>query len=343
MACSTCSCDPCSCGSSCRPANTVYDCAAADPGIATSGRHLEVLDSKFNVRRLQNAAGFLVNRQNGSGAWEQAWSTTPNVALAGFQATTNVAFGSILVQGSDGVLRYLIPPASANLYPRTDASGNLIFATLPTQSVPDPLTVTTANVTTLNLGSGVITGALQFTGLPTSAPTFFLGVDGSGNLVQGTPANTGSQSVMFFEAPTSPSAATPNRTTVPGDPLVIGNEIDFSSTSGALIAVTNSVTLTVVLAGFYQLDYSGYVSYVNAAVGGNPAIILLINGIAVNNGNSRPDAALTRVVRGAPLTGIAQRRLAAGDTIQLQLAATSGAAANVETYEVRLRATRTGT
>lgn len=342
MSCTTCSQTPCTCGSSpCSPANVVYQGACTDPGVAQVGRHLPVLDSQFCERRLAPGdGGFLVLSVNSSGTPNIEWTNAPDVTLGDFTATQGQVFGTLLVQNSDDVFRALTGPSVANLVLLTDANGNLYFDALPAATVPDPLTVTTLNATNYTLGTGTFTGVPQFTGLASGTFTSLVGLDGSGNLVTGTLASNSAQSVMFFESPTSPSAATPNKTATAGSLLVIGNEISSSlPASGALISVTNSQTLTVVQAGYFEIDYSGYVSYANAAVGGNPGIILLINGIAVANGNTRPDAALTRIVRGMAIAGFAGRDLAVGDTIQLQLAASTGAAPNPETYEVRLRAT----
>lgn len=340
-----CSCNqsPCCCGSSpCQPANVVYQGACTDPGSNNTGAHLSILDNSFCPRRLLNAAGFLENRQTGSG-WAQQWTTAPTVALGTFQAVTGAAFGNFVIIGSDSVWRQLLGPATANLVLTTNALGQVYFAVPPPATIPDPLTVTTLNTTNLNVsGPATFNGTDVFNNLPTAAITQTIGLNASNQLVIGTAATTGTQTAMFFESPTSPAAAVPNANTPAGTNLIIGNLIYDSVLpvvpGGALWTVTSSQTLTCVTPGTYLVNFEGQVTY-DSGSSGNPSILLLVNGTVVSNGNSRPSG-VTTTLRAANLCGTYSRRFAAGDTINLQLG--SGSGTNTNVYEARVNLTRTG-
>lgn len=340
---SNCCCGGCGC-SVCQPANVIYRSQCTDPGSVVSLNHISGLDAQFcNKRLLPGEGGFLFAEQNSSGSWIIKFSPSPTIILGDQIAVLNQTFGKLVVNGSDNIQRQLTGPSTAGLTLTTNASGDLIFTTFPTQNTPDPLTVNTINAANFTLGSGTFTGTPVFTGLATTAIVSVVGLDAAGNLVKGTPATSLPQGCMFFEAPTSPSAATPNAGATAGSALVIGNLL-FDSTlpavpGGALISATNSQTLTVLTAGWYSFEWCGQVQYTNPTTG-NPAIILLINAAPVNNGDSRPSAALLNSVRNVELTGFHMRHMAAGDTIQLQLASTSGT--NLAVYEVRLNAVRYG-
>jgi hypothetical protein len=299
------------------------------------------LDQQFCERRLIPAAGggFLVARATPNG-WNIGFSTAPVVALEEFLAVQGVAFGQVLVQQSDNVMRAMNGPAVANLVLGTNAAGQAMWIPIPAATVPDPLTVTDLTVTNLaTLNNVEISGGVVFTGLGTGTLAFTLGVDSSGNLIQGTPATTGVQSCMFYEAPTFPSATSPNAAVAAGGLLTIGNLIYDSVLpavpGGALITATNSQTLTVITAGSYNIDFCGMIT----STGVPSPINLLINGIIVNEGNSSSNSAQITTGRIQNVSGFEARRLAAGATIQLQL---GSGIATPATYAVRLRATRTG-
>lgn len=343
-ACGICGCNPCCGHGACDPANVIYQSTCADPGSLTVLRHILGLDQNLCVRRLipSGSGGYFVARQTPNG-WAMGFSTTPVVALEEFLAVQGVAFGQVLVLQSDSVMRAMNAPAVANLVLGTNAAGQAMWIPIPASTVPDPLTVGTLTVTgTANFNDVNIVGTTTMTGAATGTLATFLGLNAANEIIKGTLATSTPQAVMFFESPTSPNGATPNKAAVAGSALVIGNEINSSVAAGTLIAVINSQTLQVVEPGYYTIDYSGYVAYASTTVGGNPGILLLVNGVNVNNGNTRPDAAVTKLIRGMAITGFASRRFIAGDTLQLQLASSTGAAPNPETYEVRLRATRLG-
>jgi hypothetical protein len=337
----------CGCGgnSPCQPANVVYQSTCTDPGSATNLAYLTGLDQNFCERRFNAGnGGFFVAVPTGSGGFNMGFTVAPQVALTSFQAGIGTTFGNLTVLGSDSILRYLIGPATANQYVRTNASGQLIFGPLPASSVPDPLTVGTINATNFTLGNGTITGALSLPGVSSGTLSTFLGLDVNGNVITGTPSNTGSQVAMFFESPTTVAATSPNAPCTQGIPLTIGNLIFDSVTpavpGGALITPTNSQTLTVVTAGTYVFHWGGEIRWTGGS-SGKPSIQLLINGVIVNNGYSRNFTGGSNVPNGMVMSGVHGRKMAAGDTIQLQPGTGSGN--NISMYEVRLLAERTGT
>lgn len=343
----SCSCNqnPCCCGTSpCHPGNVIYQAECPDPGSVTALRHLLGLDEQFCKRRLlPGTGGYLIARQTGSGTWVYAFSTTPVVDLEEFTAIQSQAFGQLLVQGADDIMRAMNGPAVANLVLGTNAAGQAIWIPIPPATVPDPLTVANLTVTTLaTIASMAISGTINFTGLGTTTPAFLLGIDASGNLVKGDPATTGVQVASFFESPTSPSAATPNAGAAAGSLLTIGNLIYDSVLplvpGGSLFTATNSQTLTCITAGTYDVQWGGQITW-DSGSSGRPAMPLLVNGITVNNGNSRPTG-VTTTQRAANLWCGNPRRFAVNDTVQVQMG--SGVGANTNAYEVRVNFTRTG-
>lgn len=334
-----CGCGGCGC-TACQPANTVFNSTCTDPGAVNQGAALAVYDASFCHRRLANQAGLVVINLTPSGYQVKA-TTEPQVAFSTFSVASGGTVGSLLVQGLDQIIRTLLPPNTSGLYLSTNGVGQFVLAPLPTFSVPDPLTVTTATITNLTATNATVSGSVVFSGVTTGTAVATLGVDAGGNVVKSTGSTAGVQSSLYYEAPTIPSASNPNATTVPGSMLVIGNEVNSSlSSSGQLLSVNNSQTLEVVQAGFYLIDWTAYIAYADATVGGNPAVLLLINGVVVSNGNGYPSTDVVRMVRGANIAGTHQRRLNMGDTVQLQLAVSSNTGARAR--QVTLRATRIG-
>lgn len=331
MSCSnTCQCD------SCRPAFSPYRGTCEDVGSATSLTYLGGYTSQFCPARLEVSTGLLQSILDGSGNPAISFQDSPQVALPVTTAVASTGFGNIVIIGSDDKLTRLQGPATANLFLRTTATGQLIFAALPATTVPDPLIIGTINVTVAaNLPNTVITGTVAMSGIVAGTPVLFLGLDGSNNVVSQTAALTFPAVTMFFESPTSPSAATPNSPATSGNNLIIGNQIYDSG--GALITVTTSQQLTVAVAGKYLLEWCGMVEWTGGQQG-RPSMNLLINGIVVNYGNGRPDGSITTTQRTANLSGIHAIPLAVGTTISIQLGSTSGT--SISAYEVRLVATR---
>lgn len=341
MSLSSCGCGGCGCNA-CAPAGTIYRGTCTDPGVAAALSYIWGLDPQFCPYRLEGAVGLLQSRVDGSGNFQITFTESPVVDLPDVQAVQNVVIPDLVVIDSNDAWFHLLAPVASGLTLQTNAAGKWFIAPFPTAVVPDPLTVATLNVTTgATIAALTVTGAITASGIAAGTPTDFLGLNGNTVVKQSLALST-PQSVSFFESPTSPSAATPNSGATAGGLLVIGNEIGSSTTAGALITALNSQTLSVVAAGYYTIDYAGF-AVSNGNVVMTPSLQLLINGIVVNNGNSRvgpyPVAGTpSRIPQ--PLAGFEGRRLAANDTIQLQVATGSGS--NLSFYEVRLRATRLG-
>jgi len=349
MSCS-CSNSPCSC-SPCQPANTVYQGTCTDPGSATTLRHVLGLDSSFCQRRLlPGDGGYLVARATGSGGWLIDFTTEPVIPLSNITAVQSQTFGQFIVQGSDDIMRTLTGPAVENLYPRTNAAGQITFETLPTATVPDPLVVNDLTVVTnAQIADLQITGTATATGLATGTLTNVLGLNTSNEIIKGTIADTGSQCAAFFENTVSPNPQNsyPNANSSPGNPLVIGN-ILFDSTwpngvpgAGGLFAVLDQYTLSCVTPGTYVVDFFGMTrENTNQGGSGSQVISLKVNGIIVNSGNSNNWLNQNNQENLAHLAGQDMRRYIQGQTIQLVLG--SGATANTKCYEVRCNVTRLG-
>lgn len=343
--CGVCGCNNGSCGcaqQACQPANVIYEATCPDPGTVTRAAHLSVRDAQFCDRRLiPGTGGYLIAAQTPNG-WQIFFTTTPSVSLEELQAVAGSVFGNLVVIGSDGVMRKLVGPAVANQVILTNASGQPYFGPIPTATVPDPLTVGTLTVTGLTtLNNVAVSGGMNFTGLGTSAPSFLLGLDASGNLVKGDPATTGVQVAQFFESPTMPSAATPNVNAGAGSNLTIGNLVfdSVGTPGGALFTATNSQVLTCLTAGTYKVEWGGQVTW-DSGSSGRPGMILLVNGVPVSNGNSRSATGVTTTERSANLWCSIARRFAAGDTVQVQMGSAGGS--NTNAYEVAVNFERTG-
>lgn len=324
-----CGCGGCGC-TACQPANTVFNSTCPDPGVVNQGAALAVLDSSFCQRRLANQAGLLVINSTPSGYQVKA-TTEPQVAFTTFPVSSGGTIGNLVVQGADQVLRTLLPPNTSGLYLTTNGVGQFVLSPLPTFSVPDPLSVTTATVSNLTVPTqATFNGGVKFTALSSGTIATSVGLDASGNLITGGASVTGVQMAMFFEAATSPSASTPNSAATAGSNLVIGNLLYDSG--GSIVAVQDSQTLKVSVAGKYCIQWEAQMTYTGGSEG-KPAVLLLINGVIVNNGNARPTASTT-TQRSANFSGVEVRALAVNDTIQLQLASTSGT--NTHVYEARV-------
>lgn len=310
---STCGCGGCGCPQ-CGQANTIFDCPGVDPGILDFGRHLLVLDYQFNERRLLNGGGLLVNEQMGGGAWQFGFSNRPKVALDLVTAIEGAEFGSIVILGSDLRMRKVIGPAVALKFLQTNATGELIFDDLPAQPVPDPLVLTTLTATTANVTDLNTTGVVTLDNIATAAQSFFLGLDAANQIVKF--ASAGVAAAMFFESATSPAATFPNDAIGAGNYLIIGNTLYDSG--AALIAVTNSTTLTVAVAGKYALVWQASFNKLGG-VAQRIGAYLEINGIVVNQGPGMPASAAASNTQQMYLsqTGFELRTLAAGDVIRL--------------------------
>lgn len=312
-------------------------CGCGDPGAKATGAHLSILDYQFCPYRLQNGNGFLVNQQTGSG-FQMGWSTSPVPNLDTFQTVEDQNFGNIVAILANGQMRQLLGPATADLVPMTDAAGGVAFRALPTATIPDPLSLTTLNVTNLTAGTFTLTGTMSAGGIPTGTIANQLGLDGSGNVVKGG-STSGVGVAQFFESPTSPNAGTPNANVIPGNPLVIGNLL--YSFGGTFASVTNSQTITVQTTGPYELDWNGQVDGLATAARVGAGIQLVVNGNVVNNGGCTPTTSAGSQNIMTTVAGVWAMGLTAGDQIQLRLAP-SATGTTINVYEVGLRLTKIG-
>lgn len=325
----------CGCNA-CASANTIYRGGCTDPGTQDFLTYLSGLDAQFCPYRLAGNTGFLQSDVDGSGNFQITFTDSPSVDLPDTQAVLGMTFGDLVIIDSNNALSRLLGPATANLFLSTNASGGLSFGVLPAATVPDPLTVANLTVTTLaGFANVTISGTLAASGLSAGTPVSFLGLDGSNNVVTQSVTAANVQVAMFFESPTSPGATYPNESAAAGSNLVIGNMLYDSG--GTIINVTTSQTLTVAVAGKYKLEWNGMVAW-SGGNDGKPQLLLLINGVIVNNGNSSGSYGQNTSQRTAFLSGMEARTLAVGATIQVQLSSTSGA--NTHVYEVRLIATK---
>jgi hypothetical protein len=288
-----------------------------------------VLDFKFCEHRLTNAPGFLVNNINGSGNAGFGWTTTPQVQLSDFAATANVAFGQLIVMGSDYRWRALTGPATLGLFMQTDAVGNLVLGSPPAATIPDPLVVNDLNVANgATINDLTTNGTVTLNNIAAGTVVNLLGLDVSNELVLQS-LTAGLAAIMFYEAATSPSATAPNKTKVPGDYLVIGNELFDSGAN--LINVFTSESLKVAVAGKYII---AWVATCKLAVSTKAGVSLEINGVIVNNAG-RFDAEISQTSGGtsvSPYTGFEIRQLAVNDVLKLQL----GGSGTINTFNVRL-------
>lgn len=313
-------------------------CGCGDPGAKATGAHLSILDYQFCPYRLQNGNGFLVNQQTGSG-FQMGWSTSPVPNLDTFQTVEDQNFGNIVAILANGQMRQLLGPATADLVPMTDAAGGVAFRALPTATIPDPLSLTTLNVTNLTAGTFTLTGTMSANGLATGTVITQIGLDGSGNVVKGT-GTTGVQTAMFFESPSGSSVATPNAAVIAGGFLIIGNLLYDSG--GAIATVSDSQTVAIAVSGKYQVDWGGQIDSLGTPRTGM-TIQLVVNGIVVNNANCYPLDPILDTADGnrtMPVTGFHAQNFTVADTIKLQLSSNSGS--NLTTFQVRLRLTKIG-
>tara|TARA_R110000868_G_scaffold387620_1_gene656238 strand:- start:3243 stop:4151 length:909 start_codon:yes stop_codon:yes gene_type:complete len=300
---------------------------------------------------LPGDGGYLVARATGSGAWLIGFTTEPVVPLSNVTAVQSQTFGQFIVQGSDNIMRTLTGPAIADLYPRTNAAGQITFETLPTATVPDPLVVNDLTVVTNAAISDLqITGTATATGLATGTLTNVLGLNAANEIIKGTIAVTGSQCAMFFESPTSPAASSPNAnpSTADGNNLIIGNLLFDSAWpngvpgAGVLLTATNTQTITVLTAGVYVIDFGalivrGTVTDADPTPSrGRATVQLTINGAIVNNGNGSD---IEGSANAHNVWGQEMRRLAANDVVRLTLAANYAAS---RVFNVRVNFTRLG-
>lgn len=268
---------PCSCGS-------LTETTCADPGMDAVGKHLVILDSQWCQKRLQNQTGFLYYGQNGL-----RFSDSPRVPLAELSVEEGDTFGSIVINsGSNGIFRRVVPAAGVDGFLKADGAGNLVFADPSQDSIPDPLTVTTINVTDLNVENINSTGTPTFNDLQTDTITQVIGLNASDQLVKGTQQTVSVAS--FYETAPLTSLARPNYkypSTSTG-PVIIGNEI---SDPDSIASVQDQFTVKIDKAGDYTIEwrgsFSGWSPDGNNSAGPSfmPGVWLTINSVIVDKGN----------------------------------------------------------
>jgi hypothetical protein len=272
---------------------------------------------------------------DGSGNFQISFSESPQVDLPVTTILEDAAFGNFVIIGIDNKLTRVEGPA--NLFWQTNAAGQSILGAPPDAVVPDPLAVDNLTVGVLaTIANLNVSGSMNFSGVSSGVLVSFLGMDGSGNVLKQSLGALTPQIAQFFESPTSPNASYPNSAQAAGANLIIGNRL-FDSGSN-IITVTDSVTLTVVEAGDYEIKWGAECVKNNGGIGTwNAGILLNINGITVSNGgvNYNRDLGDGNAVT---VSCSYMRSLAAGDTIRLQNA--PNANANQQIFELWLNAVR---
>jgi hypothetical protein len=315
----------------------MFDCSCPDPGAVSFGSHLSVLDGQFCEKRLTNTAGLLQAFVTGSGAYQLFFTNEPSPALTTFSVTAGSEFGNLIAINADGKMRQLDFPNVAGLVVQTNASGQLVASALPAATIPDPLTVTTLNATTANIGTLSLTGTAAMSGLATGTITQAVGLDGSGNLIKGG-SSSGVQTASFFESPSGSSIATPNSGAVAGGFLIIGNML-FDS-GGNIAQVQDAQTIKVLVAGTYQIDWFGQLDGMAGRTG--QTIMLTKNGTVLNNGNgsATTDGTPAGTFRTTTIAGKEPTSLAVNDLLKLQIPSSAGTSLKV--YQARMVLTKIG-
>lgn len=325
-----------SCCPTCQPSNVAIRGQCTDPGTITTARFLIGLDTQFCHGRIVNNAGLLSNEVNGSGNSSIAWRQSPKIDPEAVTAQENIAFGNLLIVGSDSRLHQLVVPSTSGLVLQTNGSGNLILDELPEATVPDPLNVNDLGVANdATIENLEVNGDVELNGLASGTAVSLLGLNATNEVVLSA-LSQGLSISMFFESATSPNASTPNKDKNSGEYLIIGNRL-FDS-GGDNIGVTTSESITIQDAGNYLILWQSQLRWTNAG-GIKAGVWLEINGAVVNYGTGRTDSAVTGISSNQmyPATGMDVRTYAAGDVIKLLLNTND---ASIQTFEVRLVAVR---
>lgn len=284
----------------------------------TVGKHLYVLDENFCPRRVQNGAGFLA--RSGSGF---KWTTEPRVALTEMEVADGDTFSHIVVAlGTDGIFRRILPATGATGLLAANGNGAWTLEPLGTQPIPDPLTVGTINVSTLNAGATNISDVVTFSVIGTDTITQQIGLNASNELVIGSVPTVSVAS--FFENQNLTDAGTPNwYPASASDYCVIGNEL---SDPDGIASVVDSRTIRVDQAGDYLIrwrgNFDGWKPSASVELDAisnakRPGIWLVVNNSVVDWGNK---SVFQTRWRGSPVSGdYFAQGLAVNSTIKLQL------------------------
>lgn len=267
--------NPCQCGAA-------LEVECADPGLDTTGRHLAIFDNEFCLKRIANTNGFLWYGDNG---WRV--SAAPQVILGELEIAEDVPFGDLVLSSAgNGLLRRVVPAAGANGV-ITALNGQFVITDPAEATIPDPLTVTEINATTINVNDMNVAGTSTFSGLATDTITQVIGLNASNELVAGTTQTISVAS--FYEINDLAGSGTPNWT-YPGGAssnVQIGNEI---SDADSIAHVVGTDTVEIDVAGSYTIEWRGTYSGYNPNSGNSagtpyyPGLWLTINSTVVDKG-----------------------------------------------------------
>jgi len=305
----------CGCYSDCVTSN-VQDCEHEDPGLEVSAAHLAVYDYLFNLRRVQNGAGFLINQVTGSG-FTIGWTLDPTVLHTGLNLPLNTTFtGLLAATGSTGQYRRLIPTAAGFLQGNADGTWQLVDA--PTATIPDPLTVTTFNATTIVVTDLTVSGVPTFTALASDTITQNIGLNAANELVIGSVAQ--GSVAKFHESVTETDASQPNIALVAGDYIKFTNEIyDVDN----IASTVNNQKIKIDVAGTYIVEWGvgfGPETGQNTGIDWVPAVALERNGGLVSYGDNRNATYSSN--KSCNAHGVYVEDLAVNDFFQLKITGT---------------------
>lgn len=309
---------------------TPASCECTDPGIDVSARHISSLDYKMCQRRLQNSAGVLNSRVNGSGAFSIIWTDEPYVLYPELQVGEDEQFtGLVAAVGSNGVHRRIVPTFEGFL--RSDASGNFFVGDAPVATVPDPLTLTTLNASNATISTLTLSGTATLSALPSDTIVSSIGLNGANQLVKGSSPTI--SVALYSESTPITSASQPNAT--PIGYLVIGNEI---LDPDDIAEVQDSQTIKIKQTGSYLLNWG--CQFGPRGVGGAtlyyPGAYLEVNGSVVSYGNGRKGGG-QNATTGFEHSGIHAMTLNANDLVKIKLSYTGATpAGNSGIYDTKV-------
>lgn len=281
MACSACYTNPCSCS------YQQVDCPCEDPGMETVGKHLVIKDGQFCDRRLQNpdgtTGGFLFYSGNGF-----RWGNDPRVVLGALEVAEEQLFGELVITRANGLLQRVTPANGVDGVLKADGSGNLSFVDISSSfTLPDPLVVTTINVTNLNTTDIVVSGTPEFSGLQDDTIVSNIGLNAANELVKGSSPTISVAS--FFESNDPANPTYPNYTFAASPTSAVQIGVQIADPDGLAHAGSLS-SIVIDVAGDYIISWRGnYVGYNPGTAGAgsifNPGLWLRINSIVVDRGS----------------------------------------------------------
>lgn len=262
---------------------TPTDNPCVDPGMDATGKHLMVLDSQFCARRLENQTGFLYYGQNGL-----RFSDSPHVPLAELSVGEGDSFGSLVIcTGSNGVWRRVVPAAGVDGYLKADGAGGVAFSDPDSFSIPDPMTLDTLNVTTLNAEKPTFSGVPTFTGLNSDTVVSPVGLNAANQLVKGQQQLL--SVAMYHETENPAGGGTPNWNFPSSRDALVKCNVELYDPDGIAHPV-GDMRIVIDKPGDYIIEWYGtFTGYVPSATGGgekfNPGLWLNIGGQTKSYGN----------------------------------------------------------